>query len=197
MELEAGHGPVLTSVRQTLATRNDLRGFPLAAITCLGQRAVIFVPEAAVLDAGPDDETSVFQSAGKRRTALVAYNCALPGNGPSWALSRRRDLSWFAHQGHVREGVADLHPTAADSPVAYMSCSGIATQLISTTASGKMSSVTPTAAHAGYGSTRNSAATLSRASDCSRRPTCYEFISTTLDQFTPASSRVRAMLWNT
>ena len=71
MELEGGHGPVLTSVRQALATRNDLRGFPLAAITCLGQRAVIFRPEAAVLDAGLDDETSVFQSAGKRRTALL------------------------------------------------------------------------------------------------------------------------------
>jgi hypothetical protein len=67
-------------------------------------------------------------------------------------------------RGSVRDGVADPHPTAADSPVAYVSCSRIiATQLISTTASGKTSSVTPTAVHAGYGSTRNSAATLSRA----------------------------------
>ena len=39
-----------------------------------------------------------------------------------------------------------------------------ATQLISTNASGRISSVTPTAVHAGYGASRNSAATLSVAS---------------------------------
>ncbi len=51
------------------------------------------------------------------------------------------------------------------SPEAYVPCSGItATQLISTTASGKTRSVTPAAVHAGYGSTRNPEATRRRTS---------------------------------
>ena len=76
------HGSVLTSVRQALATRNDRRGFPLATITSLGQRAVICRSEAAVPDAGPDDRTPMFNPPRSAATALVACNCALPGNGP-------------------------------------------------------------------------------------------------------------------
>jgi len=39
-------------------------------------------PAVAVLDAGPDDGTPMFQSPGDRWTALVACNYALPGNEP-------------------------------------------------------------------------------------------------------------------
>ena len=60
---------------------SEWRGFLFTTITFLGQRADM-PPAVAVSDTGPDDGTLKFNPPGKRWTALIAYNCALPGNGP-------------------------------------------------------------------------------------------------------------------